>query len=295
MSNASRLKDCRACLYLFTFLTPGHQQRLVAAATQCTGGNMHSRAFSLVELSIVLVILGLLTGGILTGQNLIRAAELRSLMTETQRYQSAIYTFRDKYFAIPGDMANASAFWGHQTPAGSCTNNSGAADSASGVCDGNADARINTTSTLNRAVEEYQFWRHLVSAGLIEGNFTGMTGTSELLVQGENVPLTRLSGGRWRARMFNAADPASTATDAFAVDMGGTLQVGATDNTSNFLLPEEVWGIDKKVDDGKPGRGKIIARPWDTGCTNAADRTDLGADYLLTTRSSVCTFYISAF
>ena len=68
--------------------------------------------FSLVELSIVLVILGLLTGGILAGQNLIRAAELRSVTTQFQNYHAAVMTFRDKYFALPGDMANAEDFWG---------------------------------------------------------------------------------------------------------------------------------------------------------------------------------------
>ena len=77
------------------------------------------RAFSLVELSIVLVILGLLTGGILAGQSLIRAAELRAVTTEYQRYVAAVQTFRDKYMALPGDMPNAIAFWGaaHATPA----------------------------------------------------------------------------------------------------------------------------------------------------------------------------------
>ncbi|MFM9890490.1 MAG: type II secretion system protein, partial [Rickettsiales bacterium] len=68
--------------------------------------------FSLVELSIVLVILGLLTGGILSGQSLIRAAELRSVSTEYNRYVTAVQTFRDKYFALPGDMTNAQSFWG---------------------------------------------------------------------------------------------------------------------------------------------------------------------------------------
>lgn len=57
------------------------------------------RGFSLVELSIVLVILGLLTGGILAGQSLIRAAELRAVSTEYSRYATAVQSFRDKYFA----------------------------------------------------------------------------------------------------------------------------------------------------------------------------------------------------
>ncbi len=71
-----------------------------------------TNGFSLVELSIVLVILGLLTGGILSGQNLIRAAELRAVTTEFSAYQTAVMTFKDKYFALPGDMRNATDFWG---------------------------------------------------------------------------------------------------------------------------------------------------------------------------------------
>lgn len=65
-------------------------------------------AFSLVELSIVLVILGLLVGGILAGQSLIRASELRAVTSEQARIVTAIQAFRDKYFALPGDMRNAS-------------------------------------------------------------------------------------------------------------------------------------------------------------------------------------------
>lgn len=67
-------------------------------------------AFSLVELSIVLVILGLLTGGILAGQSLIRAAELRAVSTEYNRHFTAIQSFRNRYMALPGDMNNATRF-----------------------------------------------------------------------------------------------------------------------------------------------------------------------------------------
>jgi prepilin-type N-terminal cleavage/methylation domain-containing protein len=72
--------------------------------------NKYQRGFSLVELSIVLVILGLLTGGILAGQSLIRAAELRSITTQFNQYVSATQSFRDKYMALPGDMPNATRF-----------------------------------------------------------------------------------------------------------------------------------------------------------------------------------------
>jgi len=67
--------------------------------------------FSLVELSIVLVIVGLLVGGVLTGKSLIRAADLRSVSTDYEGYRTATSAFRDKYFGLPGDITNASSFW----------------------------------------------------------------------------------------------------------------------------------------------------------------------------------------
>ena len=69
-------------------------------------------AFSLVELSIVLVILGLLVGGILSGQSLIRAATLRSFVKQHEQHYTAVMSFRDKYSQLPGDMNNATQFWG---------------------------------------------------------------------------------------------------------------------------------------------------------------------------------------
>ena len=105
------------------------------------------QAFSLVELSIVLVILGLLTGGILTGQNLIRAAELRSVTTQFQAFHTASMTFRDKYFAMPGDMRNATDFWG--SAGGSGTIGDGceaAAGSGTQTCNGDNDGMIDGAS-----------------------------------------------------------------------------------------------------------------------------------------------------
>ncbi len=134
------------------------------------------QAFSLVELSIVLVILGLLTGGILAGQSLIRAAELRAVTTEYQRNLTAIQTFRDKYFAIPGDMRNAQSFWGS---AASCPGTA-STTAATGVptCngDGNGQVGLNPTATSN---EKFRFWQHLANAGLIEGSFNGVGGTDD--------------------------------------------------------------------------------------------------------------------
>jgi prepilin-type N-terminal cleavage/methylation domain-containing protein len=98
------------------------------------------QGFTLVELAIVLVILGLLVGGVITGQNLIRAAELRSVTVEFAQYQSAVLQFRDRYRALPGDMNNATLFWG---AAATCPPTSAAPLTTQATCNGNGNGQIN--------------------------------------------------------------------------------------------------------------------------------------------------------
>src|ERR1700712_5355694 len=63
-----------------------------------------TQGFTLIELSIVLVIIGLIVGGVLVGQDLIRAAEIRATISQIEKFNTAVNTFRGKYNAIPGDM-----------------------------------------------------------------------------------------------------------------------------------------------------------------------------------------------
>lgn len=257
----------------------------------------YHRGFSLVELSIVLVILGLLTGGILSGQSLIRAAELRAIVSEVQHYQTAAHTFRDKYFAIPGDMQQASRFWGYNQTAANCPNRTGAANAgATGVCDGNGDGDLDALETGGQANERLQFWTHLAKAGLIEGTYTGVAGPNahSHVYLGENVPKSRISNVGWWA-----TDYRNEGAGGFSLPHGATgrtLVVAAltsgttTQVTAAFLTPTEMWNIDTKMDDGKPAQGKIMARNYMT-CTSYTSDTDTAAEYLLASSTKGCAIH----
>src|SRR6201999_1632157 len=67
------------------------------------------QGFTLIELSIVLVIIGLIVGGVLVGQDLIRAAAVRAQISQIEKYQTAVNTFRGKYGGLPGDLSASSA------------------------------------------------------------------------------------------------------------------------------------------------------------------------------------------
>lgn len=245
--------------------------------------------FSLVELSIVLVILGLLTGGILAGQSLIRAAALRSVSTEYNRYATAVSTFRDKYFALPGDMSNATKFWGTATCPGTS-----AQGSSTLTCDGNGDGRVWMNAINNPTLNEvFRFWQHLANAGLIEGTYDGVTGDPGGYFAGgspTNMPRSKLSNAIWFAESENnqggGSNPLFFAYDLhlafiFAGYAAGSWPSGA------ILKPEEAWNIDTKMDDGRPGYGKVLGRSG-AGCTNAADNFAYNSDYLLSEGAKTC-------
>lgn len=257
-------------------------------------------AFSLVELSIVLVILGLLTGGILSGQALIRASELRAVTSEQQRYTTAISSFRDKYFGIPGDLRNATAFW----TAGTCPGtNANTTAPAANTCDGDGDGMIEaaeaSTSTSNGI---FRFWQHLALAGLVEGSYTGVTNdttysTTVASTATPNVPKSKLGQATWNAGWLGSVGVADTTY--YTANYGNALLFGGGTSAlvpTAVLKAEEAWNIDTKMDDGKPDQGAILALESQgsvagtTGCGNlAASGSALAASsYRLDTSSLNC-------
>ncbi len=236
------------------------------------------QGFSLVELSIVLVILGLLTGGILAGQSLIRAAELRSVSNEFQRYVAATNSFRDKYFALPGDMNNAQAVWGAAN-----TNN------------GNNDGVINTGAAASVTGEQFEFWNQLARAGLIEGTYSGLAGATNAFdgVIGTNVPKSKMGNAGWGVQNISMTGNANFFTNDYGNAFTfGSQSSGGVPQGAN-LKPEEAWNIDTKMDDGLPGSGKIWGIYWNNACATAASATDYASRYNLASSAKSCALIFS--
>ncbi len=245
--------------------------------------------FSLVELSIVLVILGLLVGGVLSGQSLIRAAEMRSVTTEYNRYVTASQTFRDKYFALPGDMTNATAFWGvaHATPATCVTT----ASTTALTCDGNGDGFVVPSTGSN---ESFRFWQQLANAGLLEGSYNGITqGSTNFSTTSANSPRSKISSALWFVWNFSSQSGSPSQFDGV---YNNTFTIGIpvanAEVYTPVLRPQEAWNIDTKLDDGLPGQGKVVARDAfllnGTNCTTATASTQTSATYYLVGSTVTC-------
>jgi hypothetical protein len=156
--------------------------------------------FTLVEIAIVLVVIGLVVGGILVGRDLIRAAELRSVISDVEKFKTAVNTFRLKFNAIPGDMPDATTYWGAADPNPvTCQTTVG---TGTQTCNGNGDWKIGAPGWAYGAFpgvnidECYRFWQHLANAQLIRGQYTGI-GYAAFLWEarvGVNVPASSISG-----------------------------------------------------------------------------------------------------
>jgi prepilin-type N-terminal cleavage/methylation domain-containing protein len=107
--------------------------------------------FTLIELAIVLVIIGLLLGGVLKGQELINSAKVKNMASDFRNVQVYIYAYQDKYRALPGDDSKA-------------VDHVGASDN------GNGDGKIDGTwSSVTDTDESFNFWQHVRKAGLASG------------------------------------------------------------------------------------------------------------------------------
>lgn len=246
--------------------------------------SQHTEGFTLLELSIVLVIIGLIIGGITVGQDMIRSAELNRVVSDFNKHEVAFNTFRLKYNALAGDMDNATSYWGDNTT--HCAD-AGIADGTPGVCNGDGDGIIEPGLGGNQEGEIFMFWTHLAEAEIIPGSYTGIatTGDEDYATIGVNAPAGPITGSGWSLEWYATQD--MTSTNLFEGKYGTVIYFGAEDTNSPtyspIMTPAEAFMIDSKSDDGRPGMGKIKINESIEGNDNCHDQTATAASALANT------------
>ncbi|MCL4677564.1 MAG: prepilin-type N-terminal cleavage/methylation domain-containing protein [Alphaproteobacteria bacterium] len=200
------------------------------------------KGFTLVELAVVMIIIGLLIGGILKGQEMISNAQITATVAQMKGIEAAASTFRDQYDAFPGDMANAS------TRLINCN--------ANPCDDGDGDARIdvNVGAVPTLANEGAFFWNHMRVTDLI----TGFDGSATLSF-GAAVPVAEIGGGY----MVGHTSTGITGFTAAEMRPGHyivlTGQLAAVANGTGVLTPSQAARIDRKMDDGRSVSGSVVS------------------------------------
>ncbi|WP_034764416.1 type II secretion system protein [Chrysiogenes arsenatis] len=202
---------------------------------------MHHRThagFTLIEAAIVLVIVGLLIGGILKGQELIASAKVKQTISDMNGISTAYNAYVDEYRRQPGDDG----------PAATLTARGGSWSELSGSAVGNRNGIVDAAlaSTFTGSEEGGYFWNHLRAAGFMSGDVQA-TGVDTL-------PLNPF-GGRF----------GFTSATAFGL-------------TGNKICASEVSGraaaaIDTQIDDGKPNSGQVRAAQATAGAHTAPSAT----------------------
>jgi prepilin-type N-terminal cleavage/methylation domain-containing protein len=224
------------------------------------------RGFTLIELSIVLVIIGLIVGGILTGQTLIAAAGVRAQIAQIEKYNTAANTFYTKYGYLPGDIPAAPAA---QFGFASRGTHAGEGDGDGEICGVYQDAD-NSLGDGGTTGETAMFWVDLSTAHLIDGGFSMASSTQPYVYSYTGptmvapfMPAAKIGGNSfifvWCADAYDATPLWVPAGKNF-FDLSGVVNIGEGQNfTTTTLTPNQAYAIDSKIDDGFPQSGTVVA------------------------------------
>lgn len=225
----------------------------------CLQMNKKISGFTLVELAVVMIIIGLLLAGVLKGQAMVRNAEIKKLVATVDMLRTGARTFQDKYGSLPGDLVNA------QTRIPGCA----AMAECLSVGDGNGiigTPRVDDWSMDDQSAidtEATQFWVHMAMADLIHD-----VAPANGPVWGGFYPSSPMGGG---FHVIHAEEPAPNRANGHYFVLRfpptGSAHVLAAGNA--VLTPAVAARLESEYDDNSPNSGAIIADDaaglcWDT-------------------------------
>lgn len=197
------------------------------------------RGFTLVEIAIVLVIIGLLLGGILKGQELITAAKVRNIADQNSGVQAAYYGFIDRFRQIPGDWPAANAV---QAIPGVTTG-------------GNGNGRLDAVGG-SEWTEPLALWEQLSKAGFIQGNYVGGN-AAPTAADTDLAPRNAFNGFLALYRTNDYLDASATPAERYNLVVGRNIDV------------KVMRELDLKIDDGLPETG-VLRQAATTGAALGA-------------------------
>ena len=215
---------------------------------------MQKSAFTLIELTIVIVIISFIISVIMISSTMINNSQIQSVIKEIATIKSAVENFKQQYDNLPGDYPYATTMgWNNS----SCSSNNS--------CNGNGDGIISPTTTgqANRNYsltlnEDMLAWLHLSKAKLLPGNFNGALITSGSPATGINIPAGKLPSAGYNLQYSNLDSIYSyyNSLNGNSIRLINNYQMNYS-----VISPYDAYSIDKKIDDGVASSGKILSTP----------------------------------
>ncbi len=225
------------------------------------------QGFTLIELSIVLVIISLVVVGIISGKSLIHTATLQTAIGDLQEFKAAYHLYQNQYNAKPGDHRNAYEFFSVDGD-----RNCGRDDTTTSGCNGDGNQQITASFT----GENLKAWQHLQQAGIITGRVKSEFGTGARYhnpttdPEGTgnsgytpSIPASKIKGNfigySFTSTNHIGRDGALFGQVGHLIMLGGDSLGASAYNSGPSVNAADARSIDNKMDDGKPDSGKLFA------------------------------------
>jgi prepilin-type N-terminal cleavage/methylation domain-containing protein len=224
--------------------------------------------FTLIEMAVVLVVIGLIVGGVLVGQDLIRAAGVRATISQIEKYNTAANTFREKYDYLPGDIKDPDAsnfgFAARGLYPGEGDGN--------GIIETNHYGSSTVAYEVGEAVgETVMFWVDLSAAHMIDGSFNTASPSEpiEAAIEASSVnpsissmlPQAKLGNGNYIYVYGGGVPNTGVSNGINHFGISAITEIGTGDGvlSNPGLTVKQAYAIDTKIDDGLPQLGRVTA------------------------------------